>query len=158
MELRAVPPRAPVFTGPEQVAWERLDRAAYLDLYGRVGRPLRWDQRLRMPPDELEALLASDALRVYVLRDADGVAIGLCEFDRTAFPEIELKNFGLVPAAQGRGLGPRFLGIALAAEWRRGPTRVWLHTDEWDHPAAVRTYERAGFRTFDVRYQAADPL
>jgi RimJ/RimL family protein N-acetyltransferase len=33
-----------------------------------------------------------------------------------------------------------------------------LHTDTWDHPAAVAVYERAGFRVFAVRREPVDPL
>jgi hypothetical protein len=34
---------------PERIAREGLNRATYLDLYRRVGKPLRWEQRLLMP-------------------------------------------------------------------------------------------------------------
>ena len=80
-----------------------------------------------------------------MLRNVHGHALGLCELDCSAFPEIELKNFGLVPEAQGRGLGPWLLWVALSEEWTFSPTRIWLHTDTWDHPAAIRVYERVGF-------------
>ena len=71
---------------------------------------------------------------------------------------MELKNFGLVQAAQGRGLGPRLLHVALEAEWRRGPSRIWLHTDTWDHPAAIPTYRRAGFVVLEVREEESEGL
>jgi GNAT superfamily N-acetyltransferase len=132
----------------------------YLELYRRVGEPLKWDTRLRMPAGELEALLAGRLLHLYIARD-DGsasAALGFCEFDRTSFPEIELKHFGLVPEAQGRGLGLWLLSTALDGEWKSGATRIWLHTDTWDHPAAVPVYRRAGFKIYDERYQAADGL
>ena len=106
-------PRSPpaiTYAGSEHVALERLAPTADLELYR------------------------------YVLRDQHGAALGFCEFDWEAFPHIELKNFGLIPAAQGRGLGP------------------WLHTDTWDHPAAKHVYERAGFRVYDVRDERADAL
>jgi len=144
--------------GSERVTLERLARESYLALYRRVGEPLRWDQRLSMSDAELEALLGSGSLHIYVLRDADGNELGFCEFDRSGFPQIELKNFGLVPDAQGRGLGSWLLATALQAEWRSNPDRIWLHTDTWDHPAAQGVYERAGFRVFDVQYRPAGPL
>jgi GNAT superfamily N-acetyltransferase len=158
LELRRPPPVAAARLGDERVALERLGRDAYLALYRRIGGPWRWDQRLRMPAAELEALLGSRRLRVHVLRDGRGAALGLCEFDHDGFPEVELKNFGLVPEAQGRGLGPWLLLSALDVEWRSGPSRIWLHTDTWDHPAAVAVYERAGFQVFDVREQPVDGL
>jgi GNAT superfamily N-acetyltransferase len=102
--------------------------------------------------------LAGDALAIYVLRGRDHKPIGFCEFDRQGFPEIELKNFGVIPAVQGRGLGSWLLSVALQAQWQSGASRIWLHTDTWDHPAAVMVYERAGFRVFDIRDELPGPL
>lgn len=156
-QTEPAPPPA-LYWGSERVTVERQSRADYLALYRRVGEALRWDQRINMPPAELDALLAGGALHLYLLRDLHGEALGFCEFDRSNFPRIELKNFGLVPEAQGRGLGPWLLATALQGEWRTNPDRIWLHTDTWDHPAALQIYQRAGFRVFDVRDEPAGPL
>ena len=43
-------------------------------------------------------------------------------------------------------------------ELTQGASRIWLHTDEWDHPAAVRVYERAGFRIYLTRTEDSAPL
>ena len=158
LELLEAPLSPTRRVGPEQISIEDLTRLAYLALYRRVGESLHWDQRLLMPKAELEALLSGGSLKIFVVRDPCGDALGFCEFDHSAFPEIELKNFGLVPEARGRGLGPWLLSVALHNEWQSGPTRIWLHTDAWDHPAAVRVYERAGFRLYAVREEAAGPL
>lgn len=158
MEADGPPPAVPVREGPETLACERLSRLDYLELYRRVGGPLRWDQRLRMSAAELDRLLGHEHCRLYVLRDGTGAALGFCEFDRSGFSAVQLMNFGLVPQAQGRGLGPWLLARALVEEWRAGPSRIWLHTDTWDHPAAIRTYERAGFRVYAVRTEPAGPL
>jgi GNAT superfamily N-acetyltransferase len=144
--------------GAAATALERLTGAEYLALYRRVGEQVRWDQRLSMPLEELEALLAGDRLRIYVMRDAHGAAIGLCEFDRSGFPDIELKNFGIVPEMHGHGLGRRLLAAALGQEWQTGLQRVWLHTDSWDHPAAMRLYSSLGFRVFEERDEPVGPL
>jgi ribosomal protein S18 acetylase RimI-like enzyme len=158
LELREPPLPPPLHGGGERIGVECLTSSTYLVLYKRVGEALRWDQRLLMPREELAALLEGESLHIYVLRDEGGQALGFCEFDRGALPEIELKNFGLVPEAQGRGLGPWLLSVALREEWRSDPTRIWLHTDTWDHPAAVRVYERAGFHVYAVREEALGPL
>jgi len=158
LEQRERPFSAPLQTGAERIALERPTCSIYLALYRRVGEPLRWDQRLLMPGEELSALLGGESLHIYILRDERDQALGFCEFDRGALPEIELKNFGLVPEAQGRGLGPRLLSVALQEEWQSNPTRIWLHTDTWDHPAAVHVYERAGFHVYAVREEAPGPL
>jgi GNAT superfamily N-acetyltransferase len=158
LEQREPAPPPALYWGSERVTVERMLRPDYLALYLRVGAPLRWDERSNMPPGDLDALLTGGSLQLYVLRDLRGEALGFCEFDRCGFPHIELKNFGLVPEAQGRGLGPWLLATALHGEWRSNPDRIWLHTDTWDHPAAVSIYQRAGFRFFDVRDEPAGRL
>ena len=158
LELREPPAPSTPRSGPERIAREHLALGEYLALYRSVGESLRWDQRLRMPEEDLAALLEGGSLSTYVLRNGDGQALGFCEFDRRAFPQVELKNFGLIPEAQGRGLGPWLLSVALREEWSASPARIWLHTDIWDHPAAIRVYERAGFRVYAVRDEAAGPL
>jgi ribosomal protein S18 acetylase RimI-like enzyme len=157
LEMRSAPTPFAARQATEQVAAEKLSLEDYLALYQRVGAPVRWDQRLQMPAGELTALLQS-SLHIYVLRDSANNALGFCEFDRSQFPATELKNFGLVPEAQGRGLGSLLLGAALQQEWRSGPQRIWLHTDTWDHPAAIHLYERAGFHVYAVREETAGPL
>lgn len=158
LQLTRAPGPIPTRAGPERVAAERLALEDYLTLYQHVGAALRWDQRLRIPREELSALLQSPHLRIYVLRDTAAQALGFCEFDRSCFPEVELKNFGLIPEAQGRGLGLWLLTSALRQEWQLRPTRIWLHTDEWDHPAAVPVYQRAGFELYLTREESAAPL
>jgi GNAT superfamily N-acetyltransferase len=158
LELLEAPRPASAGGDPGRIRRERLSPHAYLALYRRVGGPLRWDTRLNMPAAQLEALLAGENLHIFVLRVAPGDAAGFCEFDRSGFPEIELTHFGLAPEAQGRGLGPRLLARSLRREWQSGARRIWLHTDAWDHPAAVPVYERAGFRVYDVRYEPAQSL
>ena len=157
LELREPPAAVPGGAAAEGIELETPTIESYLDLYRRVGAPYRWDSRLKMERAALESLLLGGDLHIYLAR-VQGEAIGFCEFDRAAFPVIELKNFGLVPEAQGRGIGPRLLGTSLQREWESGAKRIWLHTDTWDHPAAVPVYERAGFRVYDVRYEVPESL
>jgi GNAT superfamily N-acetyltransferase len=150
LELTQNPTPIRAHLGKERVSRETVSTSEYLDLYRRVGAPLRWDQRLRMPSSELTALLASECSRIYVLRDGEARALGFCEFERR-LPDIELKNFGLLATAQGKGLGSWLLRTALHQEWKAQPRRIWLHTDNWDHPAALRVYQDAGLRLYNVR-------
>jgi GNAT superfamily N-acetyltransferase len=150
LELTQGPAPIPARRGEERVSREKLPVDEYLDLYRRVGSPLRWDQRLNMSLSELTRLLESEHSQIYILRDGHGAGLGFCEFERY-LPQIELKNFGLIPTAQGKGLGSWLLRTALQDEWRAQPSRIWLHTDNWDHPAALRLYQEAGFRIYAVR-------
>ncbi|TPI23212.1 GNAT family N-acetyltransferase [Mesorhizobium sp. B4-1-1] len=154
MEMPAPPQGAPL-ASPSPVAIvarESLGLSSYLDLYRAVGGPVQWDQRLRMPEAELETLLADDATHIHVLR-VDGEAAGFCEFNNVGEAAIELVHFGLVPAFQGKRLGPFLLDRALRSAWSHGPQRLWLHTDTYDHPAAQSVYGRAGFRGYAERIE-----
>ena len=155
MEMLAPPQGAPPASPLRgaTVARERLDLSSYLDLYRAVGGPVQWDQRLRMPGAELETVLASTSTHIHVLR-VDGEAAGFCEFNDVGQPAIELVHFGLVPAFQGKRLGPFLLDQSLRAVWSQRPERVWLHTDTQDHPAAQSVYGRAGFSAYAQRIES----
>lgn len=157
LELTHIPTPIPTGIREERVSREKLPVNEYLDLYRRVGEPLRWDQRLNMPRSELIRLLESEHSQIYILRDGHGGALGFCEFERCS-PDIELKNFGLLPSARGKRLGSWLLRTALHSEWSAQPKRIWLHTDNWDHPAAIHLYEDAGFRIYAVREEPPGDL
>ncbi|MDX8451591.1 GNAT family N-acetyltransferase [Mesorhizobium sp. VK9D] len=152
MEMLAPPQGAPRASPlPDAiVARERLGLSSYLDLYQAVGGPVQWDQRLRMAEVELETVLAAASTHIHVLR-VDGEAAGFCEFNNVGEAAIELVHFGLVPAFQGKRLGPFLLDRALRAAWSHRPERLWLHTDTHDHPAAQSVYGRAGFGVYAQR-------
>ncbi|MGD9480005.1 GNAT family N-acetyltransferase [Shinella sp. G-2] len=131
---------------------ERLTVEAYLTLYREIGGPYSWDQRLRLPHETLAAFLAAETTRTFVLRE-EGRPVGLCEFDRFRGEDVELTHFGLVPAVYGRRLGPFLLDAGLRAAWGPATRRIWLHTDTNDHPKAMATYGRAGFKPYMQRME-----
>ena len=153
MAMNAAPSAAPR-RAPESaaVAVERLGVVDYRALYRAVGEAVQWDERLRLGDAALAAILEGPATEIHVLR-LGGEAVGFCELDLSQPPRIEIVYFGIVPAVQGRGLGPFLLDRALRAAWARGPERVWLHTDTNDHPGARATYERAGFAAYLSRME-----
>ena len=150
LELTTPPagqPLAPPVAGAKATR-QQFTAEDYLPLYGAVGGPLGWDGRTLMTRKALEDLLAAPSTDIYVL-SVDGAPAGYCEFNRTQPPDSELKYFGLVPAMQGRKLGPYLLDVALRQHWRLNePRRIWLHTDTWDNPKAISVYQRSGFRIF----------
>ena len=152
LELRSPPPELllNVSAGNVSVARERLDIASYMPLWESVGAPWDWYGRKLMTPEAITKVLTSPDTDIYVLR-VNGEPAGLCEFNRPDPPDTEIKYYGLIPAAQGRQLGPYLLNFALRGHWRTyAPRRIWLHTDTGDHVRAIATYEQAGFRTFAV--------
>ena len=51
-----------------------------------------------------------------------------------------------MPHAVGRGMGLAFLRHAVDEVWRRGARAMTVNTCTADHPRALPTYLRAGFR------------
>jgi GNAT superfamily N-acetyltransferase len=52
----------------------------------------------------------------------------------------------LLPEFIGRGLGGALLTSAIEEAWRMSPPiyRVWVHTCDLDHPAALANYQARG--------------
>ena len=123
----------------------------YRSYYRSVGADYNWVNRLRMEDDALRQIIHDEGVEIYALR-CDGQPAGFSELDRRQAGEIELAYFGLFPSFIGRGLGKYFLWWTVDRAWSYQPRRVWLHTCDLDHPAALPNYQKAGFRVYDVRW------
>jgi GNAT superfamily N-acetyltransferase len=120
----------------------------YRRLYREVGSAFHWVDRLVMPEEELRAIIHDDLVDVFVLTAAEE-PVGYSELDRRESGEIELAYFGLFRTATGQGLGKYLLNYTLRAAWSHQPRRVWVHTCDLDHPAALPNYLKAGFQIYD---------
>ena len=121
--------------------------ALYRWLYRAVGSELHWFDRLLMTSEELQAILGDEQVDLFTLH-LDGHPAGYCELDRRSGDEIELSYFGLFPQFLGRGLGKFFLEWTVCEAWSHHPQRLWLHTCDLDHPAALPNYLKAGFEIY----------
>ncbi len=122
--------------------WEPVDPATYRALFRRVGERWLWFSRLAMDDATLTASLAE----VYAVVDPAGSEAGLLELDFRTRGECLIRFLGLVPELAGRGHGRWLLAQTLALAWRADVERVRVHTCSLDHPAALPSYLRAGFR------------
>lgn len=130
---------------PELVRW----------LYAVVGGPWTWTDRLGWPRERWAAELAEPGSEVWLL-SAGGAPAGYVQLgasDQDGTTHVEVRYFGLVEWAIGRGLGGPLLAHGVRQAWslagrHRLPTvsRVWLHTCSLDGPAALANYEARGFR------------
>ena len=115
-------------------------------LFVAVGAPWRWYGRLGWTYQQWSEHLNSGHVRTFVLYQR-GTPAGYFELCR--HPEdgnsVELKYFGLLPSFVGQGLGRAIVQAAIAQAQRWSAGRVWLHTCSDDHPAALPTYQKAGF-------------
>lgn len=120
----------------------------YRYLYNTIGEPWLWYERREFDNAALAAIIQDPKVEIYVLY-VSGVPAGYGELDRRKDGEIELAYFGLMPEFIGKGLGRYFLTWIVDAAWSHEPKRLWVHSCNFDHPEALRAYQRAGFAPFD---------
>lgn len=143
------PPTRPTVPAPAvgKIALLRAERPTisyYRYLYNTVGETWLWWERRRLPNDELARIIHDPLVEIYVLY-VDGVPAGYAELDRRKQEEVELAYFGLVPEFIGRKLGPFLLNWAVDTAWFGHPKRLWVNTNNLDHPKALQIYQKAGF-------------
>jgi GNAT superfamily N-acetyltransferase len=144
LEMHEPPRPRPLPAAPFQLErWRSIEPEKYRLLFRRVGGPWLWYSRLAMPDAELVAAVGE----LHVVVDRSRVEVGMIELDFRQTGTCLIRFLGLVPELAGRGHGRWLLAQALALAWRNGIDRVKVHTCTLDHPAALRSYLRAGFTT-----------
>jgi GNAT superfamily N-acetyltransferase len=127
----------------------------FRDLYRRIGENWLWFSHLVMPEADLAALIAAPTTRILAVASGDS-DVGLAEIDFTVAGDAEIVTFGVVPEAMGSGAAQALMTATLAAAFRPGVRRVWLHTCTFDHPGAVRFYRRAGFSAYKFAIEVSE--
>lgn len=130
--------------------WNPVDPARYRALFRRVGGKWLWFSRLAMDDGTLIAKVAD----VHAVIDADGSAAGLLELDFRVPGECLIRFLGLAPELAGRGHGEWLFAQTLALGWQPEVTRLRVHTCSLDHPAALPSYLRAGFRAYARAFES----
>ena len=126
-----------------------VDRPRYLALFRQIGEPWLWRGRLVMDDATLAATLDAPTTTVHVATRREGTPVGLLELDFSVPATCEIAYFGLVAGMTGNGHGAWLMAHALRMAWRPGVARVWVHTCDFDHPAALGFYRRQGFVAFE---------
>ncbi len=142
----ALRPAAPPRVDPATIAIVRVDPpdgALSRWFYEEVGRPHAWTDNLGRGAAEWQAWAGEVETWVATV---GGERAGYHEL-RAGPDGVEIAYFGLLPAAQGRGLGGHLLTHAIRRALERAP-RVWVHTCTLDGPHALANYEARGLRPF----------
>jgi GNAT superfamily N-acetyltransferase len=119
-------------------------------LNNTVGAEYNWVDRKLMSDERLRSIVHDDRVEIHVLY-VDGTPAGFVELDRRVDGQVELSYFGIMPEFIGKGLGKYFLDWAVDTAWSYNPRRVWVHTCDLDHEAALPLYLKAGFTIYDER-------
>ena len=131
------------------------DLAWYRALFRAVGEPWLWVSRLLLDDARLAAIVHDPSVRVFVV-EQDRAPIGLLELDFRTPDACEIAFFGLVPGATGQGLGRWLMAHAQQQAWSRPIERLWVHTCDLDHPAALGFYRRSGFEPVSRQVEVLD--
>ena len=123
---------------------EQIPLHYYRYLYGTVGRPWLWIERLSMSDNALAARIHRDGVEIMIAY-ANGSPAGFFEIDFGQGTSTDLSYFGLVPDWIGHKIGPWLLGAAVSAGLAHGAKRMTVNTCTMDHPAALPLYQRLGF-------------
>jgi len=111
--------------------------------YEHVGRHHAWTDNLGRTAAEWQAW--ADGVETWVATIGAENA-GYYEL-RADGEGVEVAYFGLLPHAQGQGLGGHLLTHALTRAFELAP-RAWLHTCTLDSPRALPNYRARGLRPF----------
>lgn len=133
-------------SGYEIVRASKPSVAFYRYLYNTIGADYVWWLRRTLSDRELAGLLAEREVSIHTLYHG-GEPAGFFELDGRAWPDMNLSYFGLMPRAVGTGIGFRFLRRAIDTAWASGAKGVTVNTCTADHPRALPSYIRSGFRT-----------
>lgn len=129
----------------------------YRYLMDRVGRRWKWERALRLSDNNLRSELSEPGREVRVLY-VDGAPAGIFDIKPEPPEHTEIRYFGLMDHALGRGLGRWLLGQAIAAAWATKPERVVVQTCTLDHPAALPLYQKLGFSPVGQSHETVNPL
>jgi GNAT superfamily N-acetyltransferase len=141
-----------------ELALRRIQHAGlewYRALYRRVGAQWLWFSRLEMTDAQLSEQLARPGNELFVA-ERNGKEIGMTELDRSNAKDVEITSFGLLPESIGKGFGRPFMHELLKQAWNASTERVWLHTCNFDGPAALSFYIKCGFRPYKRAIEVGD--
>jgi GNAT superfamily N-acetyltransferase len=139
----AGPPR--IDGGLEIIRVDPPDGAASRWFYEHVGAPHQWTDHLHRTEAEWQEW--AQAVETWVAT-VGGERAGYYELKRSDDGSaVEIAYFGLLPHAQGRGLGGHLLTHALHRAFELAP-RAWVHTCTLDGPHALPNYRARGLEPY----------
>lgn len=151
LEQREPAQKMPLPRPARQLAIMRAEKpsvAFYRFLFNTVGESHRWISRRYMSDADLLGHIHDPENAIYVLY-AEGSPMGFGEVDGRKSDHAAIKFFGLMPEAQGQGLGRWFFREITDLAWQLRRGRVIIETCSLDSPRALQLYQREGFSLYD---------
>lgn len=120
-------------------------------MYREVGGPWHWIDRRAWTANDWAGEIHRDGVELWSVRDGDRV-IGYFEL-HVEKGAVDIRYFGLVPDATGRGIGGPMLTAAMHRAAELGGGHVTVNTCTLDHPSALPNYLARGFHVVRTEVQ-----
>lgn len=157
LEMTAPDQLRPAGPAPDGVRFERVGSPTpefVRWLYAAVGGPWTWTDRIAWTRSQWAGDLELPGTEIWVAY-AEGAPAGYVHLGPSTDGDVnavEIKYFGLLEHAIGRGIGGALLTHAVRRSWDLPADhdlpparRVWLHTCSLDGPGALPNYRARGF-------------
>lgn len=142
------PPPLPVGQNVALIGAKMPPVGYFLYLYSAVGAENEWTDWFEKSEDEQRAYMQAPTMELFTML-LDGWPGGFFMLDTKEPGTCDLAYFGLLPEAQGRGLGKWLLATAVSMGWERdGVRRMTVNTCTLDHPNALPLYQKIGFTPY----------
>ncbi|GGY43574.1 GNAT family N-acetyltransferase [Parvularcula lutaonensis] len=151
LEQREPKAHPPLPTPARKLAIMRAEKPPvgfYRFLFDGIGEQHRWVSRRYLSDEDLKRLIHDPETYIYVLY-AEGSPVGFGEIDGRERDHAAIKFFGLLPEAQGQGLGRWFFREITELAWQLRRGRVIIETCSLDNPRALQIYQLEGFTLYD---------
>lgn len=116
-------------------------------LYSYVGRHWQWHDKQHWDEAQWQSYVSDKQLRTWMLL-YQGTPAGYFELYQHSDASVEIAYFGLAKAFIDKKLGGWLLVQALQIARAWAGSRVWVHTCDLDHPAALHNYQARGMRLY----------
>jgi GNAT superfamily N-acetyltransferase len=149
-------------TGPEQLRAAPEVRGLVLDevspsaaptlrqLYVDIWRPLGGGGRSAWTADRWAEELGDPTIRAW-RAGIEGRPVGFAELEWQPHGNVGIVEIGVVPSAQGKGIGADLLTRCTRLAWQlpgadgRATSRIWIWTIPDEHPHTISNYLSRGF-------------
>ncbi|MEE1672720.1 GNAT family N-acetyltransferase [Agarivorans aestuarii] len=120
--------------------------------YAEVGKHWQWTDKLVWTEQQWLEYTSPASLRTFSAY-LNQEFVGYFELNKHPDNSVEIAYFGLAKAFHGQGIGGGLLSQCIQRAWQWNPSRVWVHTCDLDHPAALANYKARGMALYKTEHE-----
>jgi len=133
---------------PDNIQIMRLMQPSFAvnqSFYLKIGADWDWIDRKYWTTEQWQNYVKQSELETWIVH-YDGAPVGYFELLQEPERTVQVAYLGLLPEYTGKKIGRYMTCFAIRQAFSSGAKRVWLSTCSLDHPAALKTYLKCGFK------------